>query len=84
MELWLWEASAPSPRRGITDDEATARDVAESCITSGQASTARVEQARLVMNGWWMNSEYQRTGVGWSAQLRNGKVTWKSLAPGPI
>jgi hypothetical protein len=47
-------------------------------MKNGQASTARVEQACLVMNGG-MDSEYQRTGVGWSARLSNGKITWRSL-----
>jgi hypothetical protein len=81
LELWLWEASAPGRCRGITDAQANARNVAEACIKSGQASAVRVEQACLVMNDW-MDSAYQRTGVGWSAKLSNGKVTWRSLAPG--
>lgn len=81
LEFWLWEASATGECRGITDAEARARNAAEACLRSGQASTVRVEQACLVMNGS-MDSEYQRTGVGWSAWLSNGKVTWRSLAPG--
>lgn len=81
LELWLWEASVPGRCRGITDAAARARNVAEACIKSGQASTVRVEQACLVMNDW-MDSEYQRTGVGWSARLSDGNVIWRPLAPG--
>lgn len=79
LDVWLWEASAPGECRGITGAEARARNAAEACLRSGQASTVRVEQACLVMNGS-MESEYQRTGAGWSARLSNGKVTWRSLA----
>jgi hypothetical protein len=73
--LWLWDASGPGHCAGVTDDQAKAREAAEACIASGQASSARVEGAHLVL-GLALTSVYERTGVGWVAQCRDSGVSW--------
>ncbi len=83
MIVWLWDAAEPGHCRGITDDDARARAAAETCIRNGSASTARVEQARLMIGGFWLTSHYQRTGEGWSARQGSGGITWMPLAPAP-
>lgn len=79
MLLWLWDASGPGRYRGITDDETRARAAAEACINSGQAASARVERACLVMDGWWLHSQYHRTGTGWTARRSAAGVRWATL-----
>src|ERR1700761_8235851 len=61
MLLWLWDASDPGHYRGVTDSETSARRAAESCITRGLATAARVESARFAMD-WALHASYQRTG----------------------
>jgi len=81
--VWLWDATEPGSCHGITDDEARARAAAETCIRNGSSSTARVEQAHLMMGGYWLTSHYQRTGAGWSARQGSTGITWIPLAPAP-
>lgn len=80
MIVWLWDATEPGRCHGISDDEARARKHAETCIRDGRATTARVEQARLMVGGFWLTAHYQRTGTGWSAHEGSGGVTWVPLA----
>ena len=77
MTVWLWDACG-SDRRGlgVTDDETTARLAAEACLRSGGADTARVERALLMSGARGLTPGYQRTGRGWTARRRDGRVTW--------
>jgi hypothetical protein len=53
-------------------------------LRDGQAGSARVERALLMVGGAWLTSGYQRTGTGWLAQpRRDGKVNWVPLANSP-
>ena len=83
MIVWLWDATEPGRCHGITDDEARARAAAETCMRNGRASTARVEQARLRIGGFWLTAHYQRTGAGWSARQERSGITWIPLAHAP-
>jgi hypothetical protein len=75
MILWVWDACGPGHCGGVTDNDARARQAAEACITSGQASTAKVEGARLAI-GPALTSVYARTGHGWTARRRDNRITW--------
>lgn len=78
MIVWLWDACGPHrTRRGITDDGARARQAAEACIRSGQATAARVEQAVSFLGVHTIATGYQRTGLGWSAHNHDGRITWE-------
>jgi hypothetical protein len=79
--VWPWDATEPGGCHGITHDEARARAAAESCMRNGNASTARVEQAQLLIGGYWLTSHYLRTGAGWWARWGSGGITWTPIAP---
>jgi hypothetical protein len=76
--VWLWDASGPTRSgRGVTDDEARARQAAEAWIRSGHANTARVEKALARLGIESLTSDYVRTGHGWVAQHhRDGRIAW--------
>jgi hypothetical protein len=77
MIVWLWAACGPARNGiGITDDEARARQAAETFLGTGQASSARVEMARAYLGVRTLTSGYERTGRGWTARRRDGRVTW--------
>lgn len=78
--VFVWDAYGPGKCHGVTDDQARALQAAEACITSGVASCARVELARLVPGFASLTSRYERTGLGWTAQHRDGILTWVPLA----
>ncbi len=81
MTVWLWEAGA---RRGVSDDLSRAREAASASLREGRASSARVEQARLMLGGGWLTSGYQRTGEGWLGQpRRDGEIRWVPLVSAP-
>jgi len=69
--VYLWDTRNGC---GVTDDEARARQAAESCIT-GDADVARVEKA-VIRGIRMLTSGYQRTGERWLASHRDGQVTW--------
>lgn len=75
MMLWLWDASDPGQYRGITDNETSARSAAAACITSGQATAARVEPALFAIDGG-LSSGYQPTGTAWTARASGQRVRW--------
>ena len=79
MIVWLWEAGDPGRFHGVTDDETRARTAAETCIRDGHATTARVQQARLRIGGFWVTSHYQPTGDGWSARKASNGITWVAV-----
>jgi len=78
MLLWLWDTCDPGQYRGVTDDETKARRAAESCITRGLATAARVESARFAMNAG-LQASYQRTGIAWTARASGQRVRWFSV-----
>jgi hypothetical protein len=66
--VWLWDAPGLArTARGVTDDEATARRAAETCLRSGQARSAAVEKAHAVLGVRSLTSGHERTGDGWTA-----------------
>lgn len=79
MLVWLWEADGPGRFRGVSDDEKAARLAAAECITGGQADTAAVEAASLVLGVSSLVDFYQRTGTGWTGRRSNRGVCWVPL-----
>jgi hypothetical protein len=78
--LWLWDA--PGPRhtvRGVSDDEAAARQAAEACMLEVRARAARVEQAQVVLEATTLECVYRRTGSGWQARRDRAGITWKPI-----
>jgi hypothetical protein len=74
--LYLWDVRTPGgTARGVTDDEKQALLAATAwMLTTGVSG--RVERAAPLTGGAWLTAGYRRWGSGWSAQLRNGRVTW--------
>jgi hypothetical protein len=81
MIVWLWDAGSA---HGVSDDDARAREVAETLIRDGRASSARVEMA--VLNSVRaLDPDYGRLGCGWTAQRhRSGAVRWVALTGEPV
>jgi hypothetical protein len=76
--VWLWEANGPTRSgRGVTDDEARARQAAEALVRGGHANAARVEKAFAALGIESLTSGYVRTGHGWAARRRSdGRIAW--------
>ncbi len=83
MIMFLWDACGAGQFRGVTDDKAKAQHAAEACITSGLACSARVEMARAVLGVHSLTTGYYRTGRGWAAEHRDGRVTWVPFTESP-
>ena len=85
MIVWLWDARGPARcGLGVSGDQSSARQAAEACLISGQASGARVEQAQAVLGIGTLTSHYRRTGQGWQARRADGGgVRWEPLAASP-
>jgi hypothetical protein len=81
MSVWLWDARDPGDFGGVSGDEDQARLAAEKHLRSGEASSARVELARIRLGGGWLTSSYQRVGVGWNATREADGVAWSPFAP---
>jgi hypothetical protein len=74
--LFLWDVRTPGgSARGVTDSETQARLVASAWVQA-HGDTARVERAVPLAGGAWLTDGYRRLGSGWSARLRDGRVTW--------
>jgi len=73
--VYLWEAGSA---RGVTDDDARAREAAEEFLRSG-ADSAVIERAVTVMSINSLTSTYARVGQGWSARLHDGRIFWRRL-----
>ena len=82
MDAWLWDAWDGPVRSalGVTSSEAGARDAAAECITSGQASAARVEKALYVLGTPALSHDFQRTGEGCVSRLSDSGITWVPIA----
>ena len=76
MILYLWDVRAlGGTARGVSDDEERARlAVSAWMLTTGGAG--RVERAAPLSGGGWLTDGYRRLGSGWSARMRDGRVTW--------
>jgi hypothetical protein len=81
MIVWLWDASGPARRgRGVTDDEGRARHAAVALLRTGEATTARVEQALTALDARTLIYGYARTGEGWQARRTpRGRIAWKRV-----
>jgi hypothetical protein len=79
MIVYLWDTCDPARRgSGISDDQRQAQQAAETCLRSGQATTARVEAAFAVLGITTLESRYDRTGSGWHARRGDrGLITWE-------
>jgi hypothetical protein len=79
--VWLWDAGgAVRSGRGITDEEARARQAAEAWLRDGTADSARIEMALTVLGAATLTFGYERTGEGWvAAGNRSGQITWTPL-----
>jgi hypothetical protein len=74
--LYLWDVrTLGGSARGVTDDEKQAR-LAASAWMLAAGVTGRVERATPLTGGAWLTDGYRRLGSGWSARLRDGRVTW--------
>ena len=84
MIVWLWDA--PGLARcasGVTIDYARAREAARACLTAGQATTALVQAAELVVGRNVLDPCYARFGESWQARrTRGGGIRWHPLPAG--
>lgn len=85
MIVWLWEATGASGFAcGVSGDQAGAREGAGACIASGKATTAVIQQAKLVDYPDTLDSHYVRFGSRWQASLtRTRKIRWREFAAQP-
>jgi hypothetical protein len=79
--MYLWTASghgiASFRAAGVSDDQARARNAAETLLRTGKAGTAYIECAYTAMATSTLSLCYVRTGTGWQAQLgQAGRVDW--------
>jgi hypothetical protein len=76
--VWLWDASGfARTGHGVTDDEARARQAAETLMRRGHATVARLEKAHAMLGIQSLTSGYQRVGEGWTARRQQGgQITW--------
>jgi len=72
----MWDAGHC---HGVTDNDQAARRAAGECISSGQAQTASVEAATLVLGVASVTDAYQRAGIGWSGVRTSRGVRWTPL-----
>lgn len=80
MIVWLWDAPGSARTgRGVSGDQMAARKAAETCLISGHAVTARVEQAVAVLLTETLTSSYRRTGHGWDARRGASGITWEPI-----
>ena len=80
MIVWLWDVDGSERAgHGVTDDEQRARQAAEACLRTGQATGAQVELAQLVNGFTALTVYYQRTGDGWTARRSAGQIIWAPL-----
>lgn len=79
MIAYTWEAAGPARRRmGVTDDRLTAQRTAAACLRNGNATTARVDEARVDLGIVTLTSGYVPTGKAWRARKsKDGRIRWK-------
>lgn len=77
MILYLWDVrTLGGSACGVTDDEKQARLAASAWMLANDGVAGRVERAAPLAGGARLMDGYRRLGSGWSARLRNGRVTW--------
>jgi len=83
--VWLWDAPGESSSaRGVSDNQATAQEDAESLLISGQATSAVVQAARLIDDPHATEARYARFGSRWEGtRTRNGNLHWREQATQP-
>lgn len=81
MTVWLWDAPGPARSAcGVSGSRANAQRAAGSCLVSGQASTALVQEAELVTSAGTLVPGHHRVGGCWEAsRARDGAVRWRPL-----
>ena len=83
MYLWTapgWDKSVRQIASGVTDSASTARQAAETLLSTGQARSALVECAYTAMAMRALSLRYVRTGTGWSAHVSQaGQVVWTAF-----
>jgi hypothetical protein len=78
--LYLWDVQTlGGTARGVSDDEERAR-LAASAWMLATGVAGRVERATPLAGGGWLTDGYRRLGSGWSARLRDGRVTWVAFS----
>jgi hypothetical protein len=82
--VWLWDAPGLACcASGVTIDYARAREAARACLAVGQATTALVQAAELVVDPDVLDSCYARFGCRWQARrTTGGGIRWHPL-PAP-
>jgi len=82
MIVYLWDAHGPGgSAAGISGDETRAREAAEACLTTGCATSARVEAALLATSARTLQPRYERTGTAWQARPVDGGFRWDPALP---
>jgi hypothetical protein len=78
---YTWEAAGPVRRRiGVSDDRLKAQRAAATCLRNGNATTARVDEARVDLGIVTLTSGYVPTGKAWTARKsKDGRIRWKPL-----
>jgi hypothetical protein len=83
--VWLWDA--PGLARcasGVTINYARAQEAARVCLTAGQATTALVQAAELVVGADVLDPYYDRFGRRWQARRTRGcGIRWHPLPRRP-
>lgn len=76
MIVWVWDATGPvADACGVAGTAEAARRAAGSVLASGQAGTARVEQAAIVI-GRTLTYDYCPTGNAWTGRMEPGGPAW--------
>jgi hypothetical protein len=76
MIVWIWDATGPAASAcGVAGTAEAARRAAGTLLTSGQAETARVEQAAIVI-GSTLSYDYCPTGQAHAGRLEAGRPVW--------
>jgi hypothetical protein len=76
MIVWIWDASGPAADAcGVTGTDEAARRAAGRLLASGQASTARVELATVVV-GRSLTPYYRPAGRAWDGRMEPGGPVW--------
>jgi hypothetical protein len=79
--VWVWDtAGGPAGEvSGVAVDPEAAKRAAGKATSETGAKAATVEEARVVLGGWGIETAYERQGRGWTGQVRDGKVEWTRL-----
>jgi hypothetical protein len=81
MIVWIWDASGPAADAcGVADTAEAARHAADSLLENGQAVSAHIEQAAMVIGRAALTYDYCPAGRGWDARLESGVPVWTPVA----